>query len=72
MREARKANQALDDLLGQIALVWLVVQKPGIATIPGTTKLHRVEENLGPASIEMTTDDLREITIPMKVMKIGG
>src|SRR5271168_5018159 len=70
--EARKANQALVDALGQIAdqkkatkaqiaLAWLLAQKPWIAPIPGTTKLHRLKENIGGASIELTRDDLREI-----------
>ncbi len=70
--EARKANQALVDLLGQIAarkqatsaqiaLAWLLAQKPWIVPIPGTTKLHRLEENLGAAEVELTPDDLREI-----------
>ena len=70
--EARKANQALVDLLGsiaarkkatpaQIALAWLLAQKPWIVPIPGTTKLHRLEENLGAAAVELTPDDLREI-----------
>src|SRR5438105_5082102 len=70
--EARKANQALVDLLGeiatrkkatpaQIALAWLLAQKPWIVPIPGTTKLKRLEENIGAASIELTSDDLREI-----------
>jgi aryl-alcohol dehydrogenase-like predicted oxidoreductase len=70
--EARKANQALVDLLAeiaqrkkatpaQIALAWLLAQKPWIAPIPGTTKLNRFEENIGAASIKLTPDDLREI-----------
>ena len=70
--EALKANQALVDLLGmvakrrnatvaQIALAWLLAQKPWIVPIPGTTKLHRLEENLGAAEVELTSDDLREI-----------
>ncbi|MDB5566988.1 MAG: putative oxidoreductase, aryl-alcohol dehydrogenase like protein [Tardiphaga sp.] len=70
--EARKANQALVDLLGkiaqrkkatpaQIALAWLLVQKPWIVPIPGTTKLHRLEENIGAAAVELTSSDLREI-----------
>ncbi len=70
--EARKANQALVDLLGkiaqrnkatsaQIALAWLLAQKAWIVPIPGTTKLHRLEENIGAAAIELTADDLREI-----------
>jgi aryl-alcohol dehydrogenase-like predicted oxidoreductase len=70
--EARKANQALIDLLrtigerknatpAQIALAWLLAQKPWIVPIPGTTKLSRLEENLGAANIELTPDDLRDI-----------
>jgi aryl-alcohol dehydrogenase-like predicted oxidoreductase len=70
--ENRKANQALVDLLagiarrknvtpGQIALAWLLAQKPWIVPIPGTTKLHRLEENVGAAAVELTPDDLREI-----------
>jgi hypothetical protein len=56
---------------GQIALAWLLAQKPWIVPIPGTTKLHRLEENLGAAAIELTPDDLREIdgaasTIPVQ------
>lgn len=70
--EARKANQALVDLLGQIgqrkqatpaqiALAWLLAQKPWIIPIPGTTKLSRLEENIGAAGIALTADDLHEI-----------
>jgi len=70
--DARKANQALVDLLAaiaarknatpaQIALAWLLAQKPWIVPIPGTTKLHRLDENLGAAAITLTEDDLREI-----------
>ncbi|MEG4963518.1 MULTISPECIES: aldo/keto reductase [unclassified Microcoleus] len=70
--EALKANQALIDLLGsiaeqkqvtpaQIALAWLLAQKPWIVPIPGTTKLHRLDENIGAASVELTPDDLRDI-----------
>ncbi|HSY48416.1 MAG TPA: aldo/keto reductase [Thermoanaerobaculia bacterium] len=70
--ENRKANQALVDLLStiaakkkvtpaQIALAWLLAQKPWIVPIPGTTKLHRLEENLGGAMVELTSDDLRGI-----------
>ena len=70
--EARKVNQALVDLLGkigqrkkatpaQVALAWLLAQKPWIVPIPGTTKLARLEENIGAAAIELTADDLREI-----------
>jgi len=71
-QEARKANQTLIDLLksigekkhatpAQIALAWLLAQKPWIVPIPGTTKLNRLEENIGAAEIELTADDLREI-----------
>ncbi|HEU0175217.1 MAG TPA: aldo/keto reductase [Blastocatellia bacterium] len=70
--EARKANQALVDLLGkiaerkkatpaQIALAWLLAQKPWIVPIPGTTKLNRLDENIGATKVELTSDDLREI-----------
>src|SRR5256714_11819658 len=70
--EARKANQALVDLLGrvaerkkatpaQIALAWLLAQKPCIVPIPGTKKIERLEENIGAAAVELTSDDLREI-----------
>jgi aryl-alcohol dehydrogenase-like predicted oxidoreductase len=70
--EALKANQALIDLLGsiakqkkatpaQIALAWLLAQKPWIVPIPGTTKLSRIEENNGAAAVELTPDDLRDI-----------
>jgi aryl-alcohol dehydrogenase-like predicted oxidoreductase len=70
--EARKANRALVDLLGsiaerkgatpaQIALAWLLAQKPWIVPIPGTTKLHRLQENVAAASVELTEDDLRDI-----------
>src|ERR1700689_5114575 len=70
--EALKANQALIDLLGsiaqrkkatpaQIALAWLLAQKPWIVPIPGTTKLHRLEENTGALSVELTPDDLKNI-----------
>ena len=68
--EARKANQALVDLLrqiaegknatpAQIALAWLLAQKPWIVPIPGTTKLHRLEENISAVEVELTADDLR-------------
>jgi aryl-alcohol dehydrogenase-like predicted oxidoreductase len=70
--EARKANQALIDLLkkiaerkkatpAQIALAWLLAQKPWIVPIPGTTKLSRLDENIGAINIELSSDDLREI-----------
>src|SRR5436190_9426332 len=81
--EARKANQALVDLLGkiakrkkatpaQIALAWLLAQKPWIVPIPGTTKLHRLEENIGAAAIELTADDLYEIEAAATKIKIEG
>jgi aryl-alcohol dehydrogenase-like predicted oxidoreductase len=81
--EARKANQALVDLLGkiaerkkatpaQIALAWLLAQKPWIVPIPGTTKLHRIEENIGAASIELTPDNLREIETAASKIKVEG
>jgi aryl-alcohol dehydrogenase-like predicted oxidoreductase len=81
--EARKANQALVDLLGeiakwkkatpaQIALAWLLAQKPWIVPIPGTTKLHRLEENIGAASIELTLDDLRDIDSAASKITVQG
>jgi len=81
--EARKANQALVDLLGQIAaqrkatpaqiaLAWLLAQKPWIAPIPGTTKLHRLEENLGAAAIELAPDDLRDIERAVSGVTVEG
>jgi len=81
--EARKANQALVDLLGkiaqrkkatpaQIALAWLLAQKPWIVPIPGTTKLGRLEENLGAAEVELTSDDLREIDSASSKIKVEG
>ncbi len=81
--EARKANQALVDLLGeiakrkkatpaQIALAWLLAQKPWIVPIPGTTKLKRLEENIGAASIELTAHDLREIEAAASKIKVQG
>jgi aryl-alcohol dehydrogenase-like predicted oxidoreductase len=81
--EARKANQALVDLLGevakrkkaapaQIALAWLLAQKPWIVPIPGTTKLKRLEENIGAAAIELTTDDLREIESAASKIGVQG
>ncbi len=82
-QEARKANQALVDLLSkvaerkkatpaQIALAWLLAQKPWIVPIPGTTKLHRLEENLGAASVELTPDDLRDINSASSKIKVEG
>jgi len=81
--EARKANQALVDLLSkvaerkkatpaQIALAWLLARKPWIVPIPGTTKLHRLEENLGAASVELTPDDLRDINSASSKIKVEG
>lgn len=81
--EARKANQALVDLLGkiaelkkttpaQIALAWLLAQKPWIVPIPGTTKLHRLEENLGAINVELTPEDLREIESTASRITVQG
>src|SRR3954463_3909243 len=81
--EARKANQALVDLLGeiarrkgatpaQLALAWLLAQKPWIVPIPGTTKLHRLEENIGAVSVELTPDDLREIDSAASRITVQG
>ncbi len=81
--EARKANQALVDLLGevarrkkatpaQIALAWLLAQKPWIVPIPGTTKLARLEENLGAASVELTAEDLRAIDATASKIRVEG
>ena len=81
--EARKANQALVDLVGkiaerkqatpaQIALAWLLAQKPWIVPIPGTTKLSRLEENIGAVSVELTSDDLREIENAASQITIEG
>ena len=81
--EARKANQALVDLLGtiaaqkkgtpaQIALAWLLAQKPWIVPIPGTTKLHRLEENIGALAIELTPTDLQNIEAAATAIKVEG
>jgi aryl-alcohol dehydrogenase-like predicted oxidoreductase len=81
--DARKANQALVDLLksigerknatpAQIALAWLLAQKPWIVPIPGTTKLHRLEENIGAVEIELTADDLREIDGAASKIEVQG
>jgi aryl-alcohol dehydrogenase-like predicted oxidoreductase len=81
--ENRKANQALVDLVtriaskkkvtpAQIALAWLLAQKPWIVPIPGTTKLHRLDENLGAANVELTRDDLREIESATAKIKVQG
>ena len=81
--EARKANQAVVDLLhaiarrknatpAQIALAWLLAQKPWIVPIPGTTKIRRLEENIGSASVELTTEDLEEIKVTASKIPIQG
>ncbi|HXD00782.1 MAG TPA: aldo/keto reductase [Verrucomicrobiae bacterium] len=81
--EAMKANQALIDLLGsiaqrkkatpaQIALAWLLAQKPWIVPIPGTTKLHRLDENIGAVAVELTSDDLREIESAASKITVQG
>jgi aryl-alcohol dehydrogenase-like predicted oxidoreductase len=81
--EALKANHALVDLLGviakqkkatpaQIALAWLLAQKPWIVPIPGTTKLNRLEENIGAATVELTANDLREIESAAAEIKVQG
>ncbi len=82
-REARQANQALVDLLGevarpkqatpaQIALAWLLAQKPWIVPIPGTTKLGRLEENLGAAGVVLTPDDLRAVDAAASTIHVEG
>ncbi len=81
--EARRANQALVDLLrgiaerkkatpAQIALAWLLAQKPWIVPIPGTTKLHRLHENIGTVSVELTPDDLRDIENAASKITVQG
>jgi aryl-alcohol dehydrogenase-like predicted oxidoreductase len=81
--EALKANQALVDLLGsvaerkkatpaQIALAWLLAQKPWIVPIPGTTKLHRLDENIGAVSVELTPDDLLDINAAASKITVQG
>ncbi len=81
--EARKANRALVDLLGriaqrknatpaQIALAWLLAQKPWIVPIPGTTKLHRLQENAAAAGVELTEDDLRDIDRAASQIEVQG
>ena len=81
--EARKANQSLIDLLGdiakhkqatpaQIALAWLLAQKPWIVPIPGTTKLHRLEENVAAADVKLTASDLRDIERVLSEVKVQG
>ena len=81
--EARKANQALVDLLrsigarknatpAQLALAWLLAQKPWIVPIPGTTKLNRLDENIGAVSVKLTSDDLREIDSAASKIEVQG
>ena len=81
--DARKANNGLVEVLGdlaaqkkvtraQIAIAWLLAQKPWIVPIPGTTKLHRLEENLGAASVELSADDLQEIAQALSAIKVEG
>ena len=81
--DARKANQPIVDLLSQIAarkkatpaqiaLAWLLAQKPWIVPIPGTRKLDRLDENLGAAAIELTPDDLRDIDTASSIIKVQG
>jgi aryl-alcohol dehydrogenase-like predicted oxidoreductase len=81
--EALKANQTLVDLLGQIAtgkgatpaqiaLAWLLAQRRWIAPIPGTTKLHRLEENLGAANVQLTAEDLENIEQALAKIKVQG
>lgn len=81
--EARQANQALADLVGataarmqatraQIALAWVLAQKPWIVPIPGTTKIHRLEENLAAADIELSSDDWRELERTLSALTITG
>jgi aryl-alcohol dehydrogenase-like predicted oxidoreductase len=81
--ENRKANQAVVDLLGkfaeqkkatpaQIALAWLLAQKPWMVPIPGTTKLHRLEENIGAAAIELTQEDLRQLQSAASKIPVQG
>jgi aryl-alcohol dehydrogenase-like predicted oxidoreductase len=81
--ENRKANQALVDLIGsfaqqkkatpaQVALAWLVAQKPWIVPIPGTTKLYRLEENIGAVNVELSPDELRELETAASKVAVQG
>jgi aryl-alcohol dehydrogenase-like predicted oxidoreductase len=81
--ESRRANQALVELIGkvaerkratpaQIALAWLLAQKPWIVPIPGTTKLHRLEENIGAVNVELTPDDLRQLNDATSKIPVQG
>jgi aryl-alcohol dehydrogenase-like predicted oxidoreductase len=82
-QEARKANQGLVDLLeqiasakqvtpAQIALAWLLARKPWIVPIPGTTKLHRLDENIGAADVELTSDELQRIEEALSTITVHG
>jgi len=81
--EARKANKALVDLIGaiakqkkatpaQVALAWVLAQKPWIVPIPGTTKLHRLEENIGAVALQLTSRDLGEIDSAASKITVQG
>jgi len=81
--ENRKANQAVVDMVGkfaaqkkvtpaQVALAWLLAQKPWIVPIPGTTKLHRLEENIGAVNVQLSADDLRELDVAASKIKVQG
>ena len=81
--ENRKANQAVVDLIGkfaqekkvtpaQIALAWLLAQKPWIVPIPGTTKLHRLEENIGAVNVELAADDLKQLAAATSQIAVQG
>ena len=81
--ENRKANQALVDVIGkfaqqkkatpaQIALAWILAQKPWMVPIPGTTKLHRLEENIDAVNIELTADDLHQIDDAASKVEVQG
>jgi aryl-alcohol dehydrogenase-like predicted oxidoreductase len=81
--ENRKANQAVVDLIGkfaqqkkvtpaQIALAWLLAQKPWIVPIPGTTKLHRLEENIGAVAVELTREDLQQLETATSKIPVQG
>jgi aryl-alcohol dehydrogenase-like predicted oxidoreductase len=81
--EARRANQAVVDLIGeiasrkrvtraQIALAWVLAQKPWIVPIPGTTKLKRLDENLGALAVELTPDDVHKIDEAVSKLKVQG
>ncbi len=81
--QARRANQGLVDVLGQIAqqkgvtpaqiaLAWLLAQQPWIVPIPGTTKQHRLQENLGAASLSLSSEELRSIEAALAVIEVQG